>query len=101
VKVVRRSFSESGQPIGFAADWCGAIAQLGERLLCKQEVVGSIPSGSTRRVAGFTAYRLCYAASSKKLVRENINSRALDFYRRARKLSDIVKRRSTRVQRVT
>ena len=26
---------------------CGAIAQLGERLLCKQEVVGSIPSGST------------------------------------------------------
>jgi hypothetical protein len=28
-------------------DPCGAIAQLGERLLCKQEVVGSIPSGST------------------------------------------------------
>jgi hypothetical protein len=28
----------------------GAIAQLGERLLCKQEVVGSIPSGSTRRL---------------------------------------------------
>ena len=28
----------------------GAIAQLGERLLCKQEVVGSIPSGSTRGV---------------------------------------------------
>ena len=26
----------------------GAVAQLGERLLCKQEVVGSIPSGSTR-----------------------------------------------------
>ena len=26
----------------------GAIAQLGERLLCKQEVVGSIPSGSTK-----------------------------------------------------
>ena len=25
-----------------------AIAQLGERLLCKQEVVGSIPSGSTK-----------------------------------------------------
>ena len=25
----------------------GAIAQLGERLLCKHEVVGSIPSGST------------------------------------------------------
>ena len=26
----------------------GAVAQLGERLLCKQEAVGSIPSGSTR-----------------------------------------------------
>jgi hypothetical protein len=28
----------------------GAIAQLGERLLCKQEVTGSIPVGSTRFV---------------------------------------------------
>ena len=28
----------------------GAIAQLGERLLCKQEVTGSIPVGSTSRV---------------------------------------------------
>jgi hypothetical protein len=26
----------------------GAVAQLGERLLCKQEVTGSIPVGSTR-----------------------------------------------------
>ena len=26
----------------------GAIAQLGERLLCKQEVEGSRPSGSTK-----------------------------------------------------
>ena len=25
----------------------GAVAQLGERLICIQEVVGSIPSGST------------------------------------------------------
>jgi hypothetical protein len=31
-----------------SADPDGAIAQLGERLLCKQEVVGSIPSGSTK-----------------------------------------------------
>ena len=29
--------------------WKGAIAQLGERVLCKHEVVGSIPSGSTRQ----------------------------------------------------
>ncbi len=27
----------------------GAIAQLGERLLCKQEVIGSIPIGSTSK----------------------------------------------------
>ena len=27
---------------------CGAIAQLEERLICIQEVVGSIPSGSTK-----------------------------------------------------
>ena len=27
----------------------GAVAQLGERLLCKQEAVGSIPSSSTSR----------------------------------------------------
>jgi hypothetical protein len=32
----------------------GAIAQLGERVLCKHEVVGSIPSGSTTlRPSGF------------------------------------------------
>ena len=30
----------------------GAVAQLGERLLCKQEAVGSIPSGSTRQGTG-------------------------------------------------
>ena len=30
----------------------GGIAQLGERLLCKQEVVGSIPSVSTKSVMG-------------------------------------------------
>jgi hypothetical protein len=27
--------------------WHGGIAQLGERVLCKHEVVGSIPSAST------------------------------------------------------
>jgi hypothetical protein len=34
----------------------GAIAQLGERLLCKQEVVGSIPSGSTSGSCSLAAY---------------------------------------------
>ena len=33
-------------------DSSGAIAQLGERLLCKQDVVGSIPSGSTNTSGG-------------------------------------------------
>ena len=28
----------------------GALAQLGEHLLCKQGVVGSIPTGSTREI---------------------------------------------------
>jgi hypothetical protein len=32
----------------------GAVAQLGERLLCKQEAVGSIPSSSTSQAAGST-----------------------------------------------
>src|SRR4051812_19900454 len=33
--------------LGRYAGRSGAIAQLGERLLCKQEVAGSIPAGST------------------------------------------------------
>ena len=36
-----------GEPAGISVP-TGAIAQLGERVLCKHEVVGSIPSGSTR-----------------------------------------------------
>jgi hypothetical protein len=31
----------------FAIRLLGAVAQLGERVLCKHEVVGSIPSSST------------------------------------------------------
>ena len=59
----RRSFLHSRLPAGHARDWrrgqearrsansgpqlcSGAIAQSGERLLCKQEVAGSIPAGS-------------------------------------------------------
>src|SRR5271154_7211654 len=30
--------------------WNGGVAQLGERLLCKQEVIGSIPFTSTRHL---------------------------------------------------
>ena len=36
----------------------GAVAQLGERLLCKQEAVGSIPSGSTSSISSSSTYRL-------------------------------------------
>ena len=32
----------------FSGVWRGGVAQLGERLLCKQEVVGSIPITSTK-----------------------------------------------------
>jgi hypothetical protein len=60
---------------------------LGERLLCKQEVVGSIPSGSTRRHRDL-----------QKLVREIRYSGARGIYRVALVLSDIVKRRSIRAQ---
>ena len=37
----------------------GAIAQLGERLICIQEVVGSIPSGSTSFIAHPKEKRVC------------------------------------------
>ena len=33
---------------GFAKNRLGALAQLGEHLLCKQGVIGSIPIGSTK-----------------------------------------------------
>ena len=68
----------------------GAIAQLGERLLCKQEVVGSIPSGSTRR------RRLPDAALHARS-REHKSARL--GFRPACVMSDIVKRRSIRVPR--
>ena len=71
---------------------CGAIAQLGERLLCKQEVVGSIPSGSTSTAV----------ISIANLVREkNKFARPVPHKAPARVLSDIVKRRSFRATQVT
>src|SRR5450756_3113568 len=74
--------------------WYGAIAQLGERVLCKHEVVGSIPSGSTR---WFNRYdRLAEA------MRQNNSSAKHRFAAVALMgavcgISDIVKRRSIRV----
>ena len=66
----------------------GAIAQLGERLLCKQEVVGSIPSGSTSGVCD----RLLVRKKNENSPCKALRSRS----RRMRVLSDIVKRRSFR-----
>jgi hypothetical protein len=40
-------------PVSFGI---GAIAQLGERLLCKQEVAGSIPAGSTNSAHPLDGY---------------------------------------------
>ena len=40
--------ARSGTKSGRKKTSHGAIAQLGERLPCTQEVVGSIPSGSTK-----------------------------------------------------
>ena len=77
------SFDWQASRLEFAAAETGAIAQLGERLLCKQEVVGSIPSGSTSgSQSGFEWF-----------VRKQLYSRAADA---AREFSDIVKRRSLR-----
>ncbi len=40
-----------GPPLTDCLTWLGGVAQLGEHLLCKQGVVGSIPSASTRCLA--------------------------------------------------
>ena len=49
----------------------GAVAQLGERLLCKQEAVGSIPSGSTTELTPVTHYLIpvTWCASRRPSVR--------------------------------
>jgi hypothetical protein len=84
---------------------------LGERLLCKQEVVGSIPSGSTN-LRGWGRFGWWTRLSSRegrppkpkgeggrRLLKssfvEKFYPRARDCIARARALSDIVKRRST------
>ena len=83
------------------SDPVGAIAQLGERLLCKQEVVGSIPSGSTRLRTAYFAHaslpegagpkadalsgkRFDANASLPSSFVEKFDSRALALPRRAR-----------------
>src|SRR5262245_9034324 len=94
----------------------GAIAQLGERVLCKHEVVGSIPSGSTSlrwlrqlrlgepdrsegcRVEARRAKTGCIGDPYTIIVRET-SPRITNVLTRTRDcvISDIVKRRSIRV----
>ena len=72
----------------------GAIAQLGERVLCKHEVVGSIPSGSTsfrwpsqlRLKEPIDARDALRITSANTIVRENITSHAYPNRTRLRDL---------------
>ena len=45
--------------------WNGGVAQLGERLLCKQEVIGSIPFTSTTPKGGGGAESQADAAAEQ------------------------------------
>ena len=68
----------------------GAIAQLGERVLCKHEVVGSIPSGSTIFVdAGDSASRSRPPARHIRDRRDKVSTASLAS---VVDLPDIVKR---------
>ena len=44
----------------------GAVAQLGERLLCKQEVIGSIPFSSTNQETGISKQKAAIRGTSKR-----------------------------------
>ena len=46
----------------------GGLAQLGERLLCKQDVVGSIPSSSTRHTVSFKFQVTCAPRGGKPVI---------------------------------
>ena len=48
--------------IGRTLSLRGAVAQLGERGLCKPEVVGSIPISSTKMIRGHAAFE-CFRQS--------------------------------------
>ena len=71
----------------------GAIAQLGERLLCKQEVVGSIPSGSTSGIGEVCGGAGRLGIRSTFVRMEICFTSACGFGLSGRMLSDIVKRK--------
>jgi hypothetical protein len=81
------------------ANWRGAIAQLGERLLCKQEVVGSIPSGSTSGDPvgqPLNDFRPRTSRAARPKTNPRLAKRPVHGTSAMRVLSDIVKRRSFR-----
>ena len=49
-RVVKRKSLHGAHAYQLVETNCGGIAQLGERLLCKQEVIGSIPFASTNDI---------------------------------------------------
>ena len=57
----------------------GAIAQLGERVLCKHEVVGSIPSGSTRWRSAIVGEASLNKSFAKQFALRPYGSAARDF----------------------
>jgi hypothetical protein len=57
----------------------GAIAQLGERLLCKQEVAGSIPAGSTNLM--FARRAATHAPRAMHVWLRASSSRARPFFK--------------------
>jgi hypothetical protein len=67
-----------------APHWLGAIAQLGERVLCKHEVVGSIPTGSTSRTLLRKVF--CIQLQTKRAVHEIPNSNSPRLALRCRRV---------------
>ena len=56
---------------------CGALAQLGERLICIQEVSGSIPLGSTKLLAQQGAStKQRFRAAKRELVKTGTDIKA-------------------------
>ena len=53
----------------------GAIAQLGERLLCKQEVIGSIPIGSTSNRPGIRNQESAISVARATLIGDSSRNR--------------------------
>ena len=49
----------------------GALAQLGERLICIQEVIGSIPIGSTSILSGLTVehFAKCFTVQPDEMAK--------------------------------